>query len=63
MMDTVTSPRLALERFAIPPEPVLRFSVDQYHEMVRTGILVSGAPIELLEGWLVKKRIKSPATP
>ena len=47
-------------RFGIPPEPVLPLSVDQYREMIRTGILVGGDPIELLEGWLVKKMTKDP---
>jgi Uma2 family endonuclease len=44
----------------IPPEPVLPLSVLQYHEMTRTGILESGAPFELLEGWLAKKMTKDP---
>jgi Uma2 family endonuclease len=48
------------DRFAVPPEPVLPLSVPQYHAMIRAGILKSGAPLELLEGWLVKKMIKSP---
>jgi Uma2 family endonuclease len=59
-MDVAASPPPLADRFALPPEPVLRFTVDQYHEMIRTGILASGAPIELLEGWLVTKIIKSP---
>jgi Uma2 family endonuclease len=46
--------------FAVPPEPVLRLTVEQYHEMIRTGILVDGDPIELLEGWLVQKMTKYP---
>jgi Uma2 family endonuclease len=32
-----------------------RFSVDEYHQMIRAGILLDGEPIELLEGWMVKK--------
>jgi Uma2 family endonuclease len=49
-------------RFApvIPTVPIMRLSVDQYHEMMRTGILRSGDPIELLEGWLVIKMSKNP---
>ena len=47
-------------RDELPPLPVWRFTVDEYHEMIRTGILPSGAPIELLEGWLVRKLIKQP---
>jgi Uma2 family endonuclease len=46
--------------FAVPPEPVLRLTVEQYHGMIRAGILVDGDPIELLEGWLVQKMTKYP---
>jgi Uma2 family endonuclease len=44
----------------IPTMPIWRFTVEQYHEMIRAGILPSGAPVELLEGWLVRKMIKNP---
>ena len=50
----------AAERFSFPPEPVLPLSVQQYHAMIGAGILEVGTPIELLEGWLVRKMIKSP---
>ncbi len=43
-----------------PPEPIWRLSVDQYHEMIRTGILTSEDPVELLDGCLVRKMPKSP---
>jgi Uma2 family endonuclease len=45
----------------VPTVPIWRFTLDEYHEMVRAGILHSGAPIEFLEGWLVTKMIKNPA--
>lgn len=45
---------------ALPPEPVFRFSVEQYHEMIRAGILKDGDPVELLEGWLILKMSKNP---
>lgn len=32
-----------------------RFTVDEYHQMIRAGILLDGEPVELLEGWMVKK--------
>jgi len=35
-------------------------TVEQYHEMARAGILLDGDPIELLEGWLVRKMTKDP---
>ena len=38
-----------------------RVSVEQYDEMVRRGILTDGEPIELLEGWLVRKMTTNPA--
>jgi Uma2 family endonuclease len=50
----------AAGQVALPPEPVLPLTVEQYHAMVRNGILESGSPIELLEGWLVTKMTKSP---
>lgn len=45
---------------SVPPEPVVPLSVDQYHEMIRAGILLDGDPVELLEGWLVRKMSKNP---
>jgi Uma2 family endonuclease len=45
---------------AIPPEPVCRLSVSQYHEMIATGILAPDEPVELLEGWLVPKMVRNP---
>ncbi len=34
------------------PEPL---TTDQYHRMIETGVLVEGAPIELIDGILVRK--------
>ena len=45
---------------AMPPEPVKRFSVDQYHELIRSGLIEEDDPIELLEGWLIEKMPKNP---
>jgi hypothetical protein len=45
---------------AIPPEPVCRLSVSQYHEMISAGILTQDDLVELLEGWLVPKMVLSP---
>jgi Uma2 family endonuclease len=44
----------------VPTEPVWRFTIDQYHAMVRSGILTDDDPVELLEGWLVPKMPKNP---
>lgn len=39
---------------------IVPLSVEQYHAMARAGILEEGAPIELLEGYLVEKMTKHP---
>jgi Uma2 family endonuclease len=61
-MSVITQPsRRALERPpTVPTVPIWRLSVDQYHEMIRTGILTEDDPVELLEGWLVLKMSKNP---
>jgi Uma2 family endonuclease len=40
--------------------PLYRLSVEQYHQMARTGILTDGAPVELIRGLLVQKMTKNP---
>jgi Uma2 family endonuclease len=45
---------------AVPTEPILRITVEQYHDMIKKGILAEDAPVELLEGWLVPKMSKNP---
>ena len=45
---------------ALPDEPVLPLSVDAYHALLKAGILESGDPVELLEGFLVRKMTKGP---
>ncbi len=43
----------------VPPEPIWRLTVGQYHEMIRNGILTEDDPVELLDGLLVPKMTKS----
>jgi Uma2 family endonuclease len=45
---------------AVPAEPVWRFNVEQYHQMICLGILNDDDPVELLEGWLIYKMPKNP---
>lgn len=45
---------------AMPPEPVRRFSVDEYHRMIQSGILTDEDQVELLEGWIVPKMPRNP---
>ncbi|MGA2501845.1 MAG: Uma2 family endonuclease [Tepidisphaeraceae bacterium] len=42
------------------PEPIFRLSVQQYHGMIRGGLLTDDDPVELLEGVLVFKMPKNP---
>jgi Uma2 family endonuclease len=44
----------------IPTDQIWRLSVDQYHKMLRIGILTDDDRVELLEGWLVTKMPKNP---
>ncbi len=44
-----------------PADDLWRLSVEQYHAMMEAGILLSGDPVELLEGLLVRKMPKNPA--
>jgi hypothetical protein len=39
----------------LPPFPVRRFTVDEYHQMIRVGIITEDDDVELLEGWTVPK--------
>jgi len=40
--------------------PLYRFSLPQYHEMQRAGILQEDDPVELIEGLLVQRTRKTP---
>src|SRR5215472_13831201 len=45
-----------LEQIAIgEAPPFMPINVEQYHQMIRLGILPEGAPIELIDGLLVWK--------
>lgn len=46
--------------YAVPPGPVRRFTVEEYHQLLAAGVLKHGAPFELLEGWIVRKMGKNP---
>ena len=50
----------SLSLVAVPSDPIWRLSIDQYHQMIRIGILTDDDPVELLEGWLVTKMPKNP---
>ncbi len=62
-MSVGTSPAIvaAPKAKAAPALQFWRFSVAQYHEMIRTGILDEDAPVELIEGWIITKMSKNPS--
>jgi Uma2 family endonuclease len=43
-----------------PPFTLRRFTVEEYHELADAGILQSGDPYELLDGWIVTKMTRKP---
>jgi Uma2 family endonuclease len=46
--------------FDVPPLTVRRFTVDEYENLGRTGVLTEDDSVELLEGLIVKKMTKIP---
>jgi Uma2 family endonuclease len=42
----------------LPPFPVKRFTVDEYHRMIDAGVFVDDDRFELLEGWIIPKPTK-----
>ena len=61
MSVTMQSDQPIIEKpAAVPTDLIWRLSLDQYHAMIRVGILTEDDPVELLEGWLVTKMPKNP---
>ncbi|MBI4953002.1 MAG: Uma2 family endonuclease [Myxococcales bacterium] len=44
----------------LPPFPVRRFTVDEYHRLGAAGVLGEDDGVELLEGWIVPKMVHNP---
>ncbi|MFL5330435.1 MAG: Uma2 family endonuclease [Gemmataceae bacterium] len=44
----------------MPPGPVWKFTVEQYHQMINSGTLTENDPVELIEGWILPKMPQSP---
>jgi Uma2 family endonuclease len=44
----------------VPPFPVSRFTVDEYHRLAEIGVLTEDDDVELLEGWIVPKMARNP---
>ncbi|HET9222069.1 MAG TPA: Uma2 family endonuclease [Roseiflexaceae bacterium] len=60
VVDSQSASHTLKNLVAVPAIPIWRLSVDQYHRMIRAGILTDDDPVELLEGWLVPKMPKNP---
>jgi Uma2 family endonuclease len=47
---------------ALPVQPALlrRFTVDEYHRMIQSGVFTEDDDVELLEGWVVNKMAHEP---
>ncbi len=46
--------------FPVPPVPVRKFTVEEYHRMIQALILTEEDAVELLEGWIVPKMPRNP---
>ena len=60
MQMAANTHQTALTLFKVPTEPIWQLSIDQYHQMIQSGILTDDDPVELLEGWLVSNMPKNP---
>jgi hypothetical protein len=39
-----------LDPWGLPPEPIRRISVDEYHQMIRAEVITADDRCELIEG-------------
>jgi len=59
MMSSIASPPFS-SLFAVPPWPVRKFTVAEYHQMIQAAILTEEDRVELIEGWIVPKMPHNP---
>ncbi len=59
MMPAITTAMPDVRANGFPATALYRLSVEQYHDMIRQGILKDGDPVELVEGILVTKMTKN----
>lgn len=58
MTSLTNSP--SLDSSERPPGPVRRFTVEEYHKLIDSGLFPEDEPFELLEGWVVPKMARKP---
>jgi Uma2 family endonuclease len=56
----MASATTAAPGFGIPPYPVRKLSVDDYHALIRQGTFAEDEAVELIEGWLVPQMSRNP---
>ena len=56
----LNTPKPDVRANGFPAAALYRLSVDQYHDMIRQGILKDGDPVELVEGVLVQEMTINP---
>jgi len=44
----------------VPPLPVRRFTVEEYHRLIALGVLEEETRVELVEGWIVPQEKRTP---
>ena len=54
MSNTTAAPPMPAPEF-LAGAGFRRFTLEEYHQLIRNGSLMDGEPIELLEGWMVCK--------
>ena len=60
-MTAVVAPVSASPRYGPPPDASLRrFSVDEYHQLIASGVLNEHDRCELLEGYIIDKMPRDP---
>src|SRR3954452_12979769 len=47
-------------RYAVPPRPVRRFTVEEYHRLIEEGFFAVDERFELLEGLIAEKVSRNP---
>src|SRR5262245_42382805 len=57
-MSTLTS--LLSVRYMIPPLPVRRFTVAEYHRLIQSWFFADDGRFELLDGWITPKMPRNP---
>lgn len=55
-----TSTETAWGPTEMPPGPLRRFTIEEYHRMIETGVLGPEDRLELLNGWIVSRSPHNP---